>query len=82
MQQRGKKHQDIDRSKEFCACGGLNQLPCRGACRKAHSVKGYVKCGEFYRLELPKRRPQRRRPRPSIEDEARQRFNEWRGFDE
>ena len=60
MTENGKEKLDKGQTlagKQFCSCGGLNRLPCQGPCRTAHLSKaGYVKCGEFYRLEPPRRR--------------------------
>ena len=68
------------RSKEFCACGGMNQMPCKGVCRKSHlTTTGYIKCGEFYRLEPPRRQRRDHRARPRVEDQARRTNNERRG---
>lgn len=66
--------------KEFCACGGLNHMPCRGLCRQVHLTKaGYIKCGEWYRLEPPKRRPKHRQGRPVGEDQPQRRTGQRKG---
>ena len=52
---------------DFCACGTLYAMKCKGDCRKAHEDKrGRVSCGELYRVDpnLVKQKKRKRKPAP------------------